>query len=461
MITSKSHKMLSVFGLVMINVIAIGSLRNLPITASYGSHVIVLYIIAAVGFLIPCCFMTAMLATRHPETGGTYIWVEKAFGQRWAFVTIWMLWIYNVVWFPTILSFIGANIAYLINPALASQSTFIVPVIIGIFLLASWINNRGIHTASWFSSLGATLGTLLPMLLIIGLGIWWFTSDHPTAIHFNAHSLLPSVSNWHDLGFMTVIVFSLMGIEMSAIHAGDVKNPRRDFPRALLISAVMIVILSILISLAIALVIPPSQLSLVGGVDQGLSLLLNACGLHGLFPIIILLVLFGIFAGMTAWSLGPARGMMIAAQQGCAPKWFAKTNSKGAPSHMLFTQLIIVVVLALMYFVFKNINELYGTLSILTSQLALIYYLLFFAAGIKLGLRKTSGNHYQIPGGHLGLWIIGLLGLLTCSIITLLGFIPPQAVAGMGIVKYEAVLVLGIVIFVGLPLMVKRRSHSK
>ncbi len=113
---SKKNKTLGVFSLVMINVIAIDSLRNLPSNAATGLHIIFYYIFAGIVFLLPCTLITAELATNRPKTGGAYIWVRDAFGPKYGFMTIWLQWIYNVIWYPTILSFIAVNIAYLFNP---------------------------------------------------------------------------------------------------------------------------------------------------------------------------------------------------------------------------------------------------------------------------------------------------------------------------------------------------------
>ena len=89
----KRNKPLSLLTLVMINVIAIDSLRNLPGNAQTGYHIIFYYAICALAFLLPCVLITAQLASHYPKRGGVYIWVREAFGVRAAFLTIWLQWI--------------------------------------------------------------------------------------------------------------------------------------------------------------------------------------------------------------------------------------------------------------------------------------------------------------------------------------------------------------------------------
>ena len=87
--SSSNRRVLSVFTLAMINVAAIASLKNLPVTAEYGVGSVFFYAVTALIFFIPCSLVAAELATGWPKTGGVYIWVKEAFGARWGFVAIW------------------------------------------------------------------------------------------------------------------------------------------------------------------------------------------------------------------------------------------------------------------------------------------------------------------------------------------------------------------------------------
>ena len=148
----KRNKPLSLLTLVMINVIAIDSLRNLPGNAQTGYHIIFYYAICALAFLLPCVLITAQLASHYPKRGGVYIWVREAFGVRAAFLTIWLQWIYNVVWYPTILSFLAVNLAYFINPDLVNQKIYIISMVIGLFAIATIISNTGMKTSGLVST---------------------------------------------------------------------------------------------------------------------------------------------------------------------------------------------------------------------------------------------------------------------------------------------------------------------
>lgn len=457
----KRNKALSVFTLVMINIIAIDSLRNLPSNAATGLQIIFYYLVAGVIFLLPCLLITAELATNRPKTGGAYIWVRDAFGAQFGFMTIWIQWIYNVIWYPTILSFIAANIAYLINPTLASNTLYMVSVIIVMFSLSTIVNCFGMRISGGLSNLSAIIGTIIPMLVIIALGILWMASGKPLAIQPSLNNFIPLHQGSGSIAFMVVILFSLMGFEMSAVHAGEVKNPKRDFPRALYISAGMVMFTMILASAAIAIVVPQHNLNIVSGLDQAFAMFLSAFHLKWMMPIVILMMILGGFGGMSAWVVGPTKGLMVAAQDGCAPAFFGKANRFQAPAAMLIAQWVIVIGLCLIFLLFKSFNTWYWMLSDLAAQLALIFYILVFAASIRLRYKTDyQPDTYRIPFGNVGIWIAGLTGIAACIMGIVVGLIPPTSLHITHIIWYEAMLIGGCIGLSLIPLLIYQSSRA-
>ncbi len=454
-IESNKNKTLGVFALVMINVIAIDSLRNLPSNAATGLHIIFYYLFAGIVFLLPCTLITAELATHHPKTGGAYIWVRDAFGPQYGFLTIWLQWIYNVIWYPTILSFIAVNIAYLFSPNLATHDAYMVPMIIAMFTLSTLANSFGMKLSSLVSTLSAIIGTIIPMLLIIILGIAWMKSTRTIAIEPTLMNFLPTTLDNSNAAFLVVVFFSLMGFEMSAVHAGDVQKPKRDFPRALLYSSLIVLLTMVLASAAIAIVVPSSDLNIVSGLDQAFGLFLNAFHLKWLLPVVIIFMIIGGFGGMSAWVIGPTKGLMVAAQDQCAPAVFGKVNKRGVPSIMLWAQWAVVVVLCLLFVFFKSFNTWYWILSDLTAQLALLFYVLMFAASIKLRYKTPQKKDaFRIPCGNVGIWLTGIIGILACIFAILVGFIPPSSMHIVNVVGYEAILIGGCVVFSIIPFII-------
>src|SRR3990167_6282099 len=228
---AKKHY-LSVFSLVMINVIAVDSLRTLPMSAILGLSLVFYYLVAAVMFFIPVSLISAELATTYPHTGGLYVWVREAFGLRAGFMTIWLQWIYNVVWYPTILAFIISTSSYLFSPSLANNASFLLVASIILFWSFTMLNAFGMRLSSFISTLGAIFGTIVPIIFIIILGIIWLTGGNHIALDLN-QNIIPKFNSLNQFALLPGILFGLLGMEMSAVHAEEVKNPQRDYPRAL------------------------------------------------------------------------------------------------------------------------------------------------------------------------------------------------------------------------------------
>ncbi len=460
-LSSAKGKTLSVFTLIAINVIAIDNLRSLTAGAVYGFSLVFFYTLAALLFFIPTILVTAELATGWPNTGGVYIWVREAFGPRWGFLTIWLQWIYNVVWYPTIFAFIAGILAYLIYPPLVDNKYFMLCVILGAFWSTTLVNCFGLRVSIWVSVIGAIIGTIFPMVFIAVLSIIWLYAGHPSQIHFTLKDFLPNMSHLQNIAFLTNILFGLMGMEMSAVHAGDVRCPQRDYPRALLLSAIIILTTLLFSCLAIAIVVPGQQLNLVSGLMDAFGIFFKAYHLEWFIPVIAVLIIVGSLSGATAWILGPARGLLIATEDSHLPRFLSKKSKQNMPIGILFTQGVIVTFICVIFLIMPTVNSSYWVLSNLTAQLALLFYILFFASAIRLRYKHAHIERaYQIPGGVLGIWLVCGVGIITCTGAIFLGFLPPPKVIVGALWTYEAILVFGILACCILPLLLYRAKNK-
>lgn len=451
-------KSISIFTLIMINVIAIDNLRSLTVGAEYGFAMVFFYGLATLLFFIPTILVTAELATGWPNTGGVYIWVREAFGPRLGFLTIWLQWIYNVVWYPTIFAFVAGIVAYLINPMLVENKVFMLSVILIAFWGMTFVNCIGIRISSLISVFAAMIGTIFPMVFIGILGFIWIYLGKPSAVHFTLKDFFPNLTSMHDLAFLTNILFGLMGMEMSAVHAGDVHYPEKNYPRALLSSALIILTTLICACLAITVVIPVEKLNLVSGLIDAFGVFFHSFQLDWMLPVICVLIIVGSLGGASAWILGPARGLLIATEDSRLPRVISLRNKKNMPVGILILQGLIVTVLSMVFLIMPSVNSSYWILSNLTAQLALIFYILLFAAAIRLRYKhKHVKRAYRIPGRSWGIWVVCGVGIVTCLSAIVLGFLPPSQIAVGNVFRYEAILITGILSCLFLPIILYRR----
>jgi len=444
-------KVLSVFSLVMINIIAVDSLRTLPISAKLGLSLVSYYIIAAFAFFIPVALVAAELATAFPNTGGIYVWVREAFGKRVGFITIWLQWIYNVVWYPTMLAFIAATMSYLIAPELANNKYYLLGTVLVLFWLFTLLNCFGMRVSSLISIVGASIGTVLPMVAIIFLALFWGMEGKPMAVGYPS-TWLPNFESLGNLALFSAVLFGLIGMEMSAVHAEEVKNPQRDYPKALLFSTLLIISTLSLGSLAIVIVVPNESLSVVSGLIDAYAVFFKSYNIPWMTSVIAILIILGGISGVSAWIIGPTKGLLVSARDGSLPHRFARVNKYGAPVTILFTQAIIVSVLSTIFITLDSINAAYWLLSDLSAQMALLVYVIMFAAAIKLRYSKPDHPRaYIVPGGNLVMWLISCTGILCCLAAMIVGFVPPSQIPVDNVLFFESFLIGGLVLFVIIP----------
>ena len=335
---TQPKKVLSVFALVSINLIAVDSLRSFAISAEFGLTLVFYYICGALFFMIPVALCAAEMASTWPEEGGIYAWAKKAFGIKTATLAAWVQWIYNIIWYPTVLSFLASTFYFLFSPALANDKHLIIETFFVFFWIATIINFFGMKASSRFSNIGAVVGTLFPIATIIILTGAWFWLKKPIALNWQTAHFFPNLTHIKQLAVLSGMLFGLVGIEMSAIHAKDAKDPQTTYPKAILISALVILSTAILSSLAIAFVVPPSKLILSSALIKTFSIYLNGLGLSWLLPVMVICIILGGLASISAWIIGPSRCMHCASEDGAFPKAFVKENRFGVPYRMLLLQ---------------------------------------------------------------------------------------------------------------------------
>ncbi|QLA15101.1 amino acid permease [Desulfolutivibrio sulfoxidireducens] len=463
---------LSVFTLCMMTVAAVVSLRGLPMMAKEGLSLIFYILFSSVMFLIPASLVAAELGSALSDKGGgVYTWVKEAFGSRWGFTAIWLQWIQNVVWYPTVLGFAASCLAYAVmQPHLAQNGVYTGIVILVCYWMATFLTLAGSNVSSFVTKYGALCGTILPGVIVIILGLLWIDQGNPIAFlapgpaadtagklaHEGAHArLFPHITNLGSVAFLAGIILLFAGVEVHAVHAGEMKKPASQFPESMFLAAAIIFLLFMLGSLAVATVVPAADISLTAGLMQAFEQLFDKFHIGFLTPVMGLLTAFGSIGGVMAWIGGPSRGLLETAKEGELPPFMAKVNRNGVQITILLIQAVIVSLLAALYFIMDNVSVAFFVLSAMTVTLYLVMYILMYAAAIKLRRdRPDLPRPYKLPGGLLGMWLVAGIGLLGVCFSLVVGFFPPTNIPVGNPALYVGLVAVGMIVFVGLPLII-------
>jgi len=170
----------------------------------------------------------------------------------------------------------------------------------------------------------------------------------------------------------------------------------------------------------------------------------------------------GAFGQLSTWVLGPSTAMLQVAKNGFMPRWWQKTNSAGVPIRFVLVQAMMISLVALIYVVVPAVNTGFFMVLILTTVLYAVMYLLLFASGIKLRYKYPDVKRtYRVPGGNIGMWIVGGLGFLAMLFVILISFFPPSNLKIGSPIFYVLFMVLGLLIFVSLPIIIYARRKPE
>ena len=222
---------------VAINAVIGAGIFGLPskVYALIGSYSLIAFIVCAlVVVLIILCF--AEVGSRFDETGGPYLYAREAFGPTVAFEVGWLIWLARLTAFAANCNLMVAYLAFFWPAANTTVPRALLITAVVICLAA--LNVFGVRQAAIASNL-FTVGKLIPMLIFIAAGLF-FLNPHAFAL-----GARPSTGAFSQS--VLLLIYAFTGFEMAAIPAGEIRDPQKHLPRALLLAIALVACLYILI----------------------------------------------------------------------------------------------------------------------------------------------------------------------------------------------------------------------
>jgi amino acid transporter len=235
-----------------------------------------------------------------------------------------------------------------------------------------------------------------------------------------------------------------------------------------LIAAVTALVIYVLGALAIAMMIPKQEISVVAGLMEAFHLFFNDLGIRwAIYPIGIMIIL-GAIGELNAWIIGPVRALHATSVHGDLPPILQKLNKHEMPANLLVFQAIIVTITSLVFFFMPTTGSAFWILTAMSAQLYLLMYVLMFLAAIKLRYSHAHVKRsYKVPYKMPGIWFVGTLGTLSSLFAFFIAFLPPNQLKTGNIYFYEGFLIIGIAVMCLLPYIIYKlkaphwRSHEK
>jgi glutamate:GABA antiporter len=396
------RRVMGVLDVTLFTVSAMLVVETLTASASIGPKTIAWWILAIVLFLIPYGMITAELATAYPTQGGIYVWVKQALGSRWAARTTYWYWVNVALWMPSVFLLFAGVFFQLFGHRWAQWPAGKWPqVIMAVVLvwLVVWVGVMRLEIGKWVNNIGAILKIVI--ILSLGVGGIVFAIRHGSANTIDASSFVPSFGVAKQ--FLPVIVFLLLGFELISSMAGEVKEPEKRIPRAILTSGAVIAFLYLFATIGILLALSLTKLSLVEGLVETFRAIF---GHRGLGEVVVyalgIAALYTYFTNMTTWTMGANRSAVEAAAEGELPKVLGREHpTRRTPVGALVgTGLISTLVLILSALFIDKQDSLFFAIFAASSVIFLMPYLLMYPAVAILRYKDPDRPRpYRIPGG--------------------------------------------------------------
>ena len=315
--------------------------------------------ISLLGWLLTCsgtivlALVLARLAGTTDHAGGPYAYVRESFGDLAGFLIGWGYWV-GVVFGVTAIAVGFAGYMGSIFPIFAANSlTQALVAAMGIGVL-TWVNIKGISEAATVQ-LVLTILKIVPLIVIIGLGIAYGDIDNFPSFNPQQLSMTEALAS---TALLTMWAF--IGIEAAAIPTGDVENPKKTVPIAVVSAALSVSFLYVGASIAIMFLVPSEVLAASESpfVDAASHMGPGGALLMGVGALIST-------AGALNGNIFVMGQMpMLVAADGLAPSVIAKKNKGGAPMVALMASSVFSAALLVLNFT----DGLVGAFSFLISM---------------------------------------------------------------------------------------------
>ena len=323
----------------------------------------------------------AEISAAIPKTGGMMVYIEEIYSKKLGFLTGWMQ---VVLFFPATIAALAVMFGQQ-SAGLIGNDSLVLPITVGVILLISVLNSLGSKTGGLIQTV-ATVGKLIPLALIIVFGFIKGSGDNAI--------LTPMVGEGVSAGgvvgsLLVAILFAYDGwINVGAI-AGEMKNPGKDLPKAIVGGLSLVMAVYLLINVAYLWVLPANELAQYSSPASAVAEAIFG-PLGGKF--ITVGILISVFGALNGYLFtGPRILFTLGAQKSLpASNFFGSVNKNGVPANATLTMGVISVLYAL--------TGQFNLLTDLSMFAVWSFYVLTFVGVFKL--RKDQPNlerPYKVP----------------------------------------------------------------
>lgn len=379
--TMENKKKLRLFDSVLMAVTVVLVAESVAPAAAVGPSQFFWWILLLLGFFLPYGLVSAELGTTYDDEGGIYDWVKRAFGPRNGGRVAWYYWINYPLWMGSLAVLVPTTITQVFGYKFGVVSTILISLVF--IWLVTGVSLLRISDSKWILNLAAIFKVFI-MVSLGAIGIY-FAVTKGLANTFTIKTMMPSL-DITSLSFLSVIIFNFLGFEVVASMSGEMNNPQKDIPKALIMGGILIAVFYLLAAFGVGVAVPFDQLTTDSGLIDSFSILLGPAG--GWFVTIVgLMFLFTLAANLISWAYGVNYVALYASENNSLPKIFKWKSEKtdmpiGAPLlNGIIASILVLLIPVMNHFGLEDIFWSFFALNLVT---LLASYIFMFPAFLKL-----------------------------------------------------------------------------
>ncbi len=344
---------------------------------------------AGMGVIIACY---GEVASQFTETGGTYLYLRRAFGRLVGVQVAWLALLSRLTAVAAGVNLLVSYLAEFWPPATRPvPRLLIITAFIG--SLAA-VNYRGVGAGTRLSNL-SVIGKLAALGVVCAAGVLWLTL-HPAVA---TPPVTASADSW--LKAMLLLLFAYGGYEAALNPMGEARNPRRDVAFALFAAlAIVTVLYSVLQWVVVALLTDPAHSH--RPLADAARVMLGEGGA----ALISVGALISVYGYVSANMLTAPRGIFAPAQNGDFPALLAAVHPRYR------TPYLSIVLFALLLWGFSQFAGFSWNVT-LSAVSRVLYYAAICAAVPVLRRSQPGAAGFRVPGGLA----VPLLGIAICAVL--------------------------------------------
>lgn len=338
------------------------------------------WLIAGLGALA-LCHVFSTLSFWSDEEGGPHVYVEGAFGQKWAFYVAWAYWVVGWVSSLPLLWLATSSLQDFLGSSGSMQAFLFNMMIIG---FATMMNVQGVK----FSGIAEVVFSMIKILPMIAIPLlcWPFVAKNPLTLS----SDLPAMAS---LGRATLSTFwGFLGIEAGTTILQSVRNPKRSIPLALFGGTLIVLAIYVFGSGVVMSILPASIIS--ESTNAYTALLTHTFG-TGWAKIMSLVVFLVCATTVSSWLLVSGQVGLMAAKRNLFPPIFAKTNDEGAPIAGVWITIAALSILVILGACFQIKDQMSAFVDF-SVGLFILTYLLSVLSLMRLVLKKEIRSSFVL-----------------------------------------------------------------